>query len=71
MDLGGPNVGTVSGAMNTIGQLGGAVAPAVAAYFAQTGPAGWSVALYTAAAVYAVGFLCWVFLDPVTRLGEA
>ena len=71
MDLGGPNVGTVSGAMNTIGQLGGAVAPAVAAYLAQTGPAGWSVALYTAAAVYAVGFLCWVFLDPVTRLGEA
>jgi MFS transporter, ACS family, glucarate transporter len=70
MDLGGPHVGTVSGAMNTIGQLGGAVAPAAAAYLAQSGPSGWSIALYTAAAIYAVGFLCWVFLDPVTRLGE-
>ncbi len=68
MDLGGPNVGTVSGAMNSIGQLGGAVAPALAAYFAQAGPSGWSIALYTAAAVYAAGLVCWVFLDPVTPL---
>jgi ACS family glucarate transporter-like MFS transporter len=69
MDLGGPNVGTVSGAMNSIGQLGGAVAPALAAYFAQAGPSGWSIALYTAAAIYAAGLLCWIFLDPVTPLG--
>jgi MFS transporter, ACS family, glucarate transporter len=69
MDLGGPNVGTVSGAMNSIGQLGGAVAPALAAYFAQAGPSGWSIALYTAAAVYAAGLVCWIFLDPVTPLG--
>jgi predicted MFS family arabinose efflux permease len=68
MDLGGRHVGAVSGAMNSIGQLGGAVAPAVAGYLSQGRPSGWEAALYTAAAVYAVGFLCWIFLDPVTPL---
>ena len=71
MDLGGRDVGAVSGAMNTIGQLGGAVAPAVVGYFAQLGSWGWTAALYSAALMYAVGFLCWLFLDPVTPLGAA
>jgi ACS family glucarate transporter-like MFS transporter len=70
MDLGGQHVGAVSGAMNSIGQLGGAVAPAVVGYLARSGPLGWSAALYSAALVYAIGFLCWLFLDPVTPLGE-
>jgi nitrate/nitrite transporter NarK len=70
MDLGGRHVGAVSGAMNTIGQLGGVVAPAVVGFVAQGGKQGWSAALYTAAAVYAIGFLCWIFLDPVTPLGR-
>jgi MFS transporter, ACS family, glucarate transporter len=69
MDLGGRNVGAVSGAMNTIGQMGGAVAPAVVGYFALLGSWGWTAALYSAALMYAVGFLCWLFLDPVTPLG--
>ena len=68
MDLGGRNVGAVSGAMNTIGQMGGAVAPAVVGYFALLGSWGWTAALYSAALMYAVGFLCWLFLDPVTPL---
>jgi len=70
MDLGGRHVGAVSGAMNSIGQLGGAVAPAVVGFIAQGGRQGWSAALYTAAAVYAIGFFCWLFLDPVTPLGQ-
>ena len=70
MDLGGRDVGSVSGAMNSIGQLGGAVAPSVVGYFAQTGPAGWTAALYSAAAAYAIGFLCWLRLDPVTPLED-
>jgi sugar phosphate permease len=70
MDLGGRNVGAVSGAMNSIGQAGGAVAPAIVGYLAQGGPAGWTMALYSAALVYAIGFLCWIFLDPVTTIGE-
>jgi MFS family permease len=70
MDLGGRHVGAVSGAMNTIGQLGGVVAPAVVGFIAQGGKQGWSAALYTAAAVYAIGFFCWLFLDPVTPLDQ-
>ena len=71
MDLGGRHVGAVSGAMNTIGQLGGVVAPAVVGFIAQGGKQGWSAALYTAAAVYAIGFFCWLFLDPVTPLDQS
>jgi MFS family permease len=70
MDLGGQHVGAVSGAMNTIGQLGGVVAPVVVGFIAQGGKQGWSAALYTAAGVYAIGFFCWLFLDPVTPLGQ-
>jgi MFS family permease len=70
MDLGGRNVGAVSGAMNSIGQMGGAVAPAVVGYLVQIGPTGWTAALYSAAAIYAAGLLCWLFLDPVTPLDE-
>ena len=71
MDLGGSHVGAVSGAMNSIGQMGGAVAPAVVGYLVQLGRGGWTAALYSAAAIYAAGFLCWLFLDPVTPLGGA
>ncbi len=70
MDLGGRHVGAVSGAMNSIGQMGGAVAPAVVGFLVEGGQPGWSQALYSAAAVYAVGFVCWLFLDPVTPLGQ-
>jgi MFS transporter, ACS family, glucarate transporter len=70
MDLGGRHVGAVSGAMNTVGQLGGVIAPAIVGFIAQGGKQGWSAALYTAAGVYAIGFLCWLFLDPVTPLGS-
>lgn len=68
MDLGGRHVGAASGAMNSIGQMGGAVAPAVVGYLVQLGPGGWTAALYSAAAMYAAGFVCWLFLDPVTPL---
>lgn len=70
MDLGGAQVGAVSGAMNSIGQMGGAVAPSVVGYLVQAGPGGWTMALYSAAAVYAIGFVCWIFLDPVTPLAH-
>jgi MFS transporter, ACS family, glucarate transporter len=71
MDLGGRHVGAVSGAMNSIGQLGGAVAPTVVGFLSHGGGTqGWANALYSAAAMYAGGFLCWLFLDPVTPLAQ-
>ena len=71
MDLGGPHVGAVSGAMNAIGQLGGAVAPALVGYLAGAGAAGWTWAFYSAVLVYAVAFVCWLCLDPVTPIGRS
>jgi len=68
MDLGGRNVGAISGAMNSLGQFGGAVAPTVVGFLVESGPGGWDMALYSAAAVYGAAFLCWLYLDPVTPL---
>lgn len=70
MDLGGPHVGAVSGAMNAIGQLGGAAAPAIVGYLAAGGARGWTWALCSAVLVYAIAFLCWLCLDPVTPLAN-
>ena len=68
MDLGGGYVGSLAGAMNTLGQLGGAVAPAVIGYILKWTNYAWAPAFYVSAAVYCCGILCWSFLDSVTPL---
>jgi MFS family permease len=68
MDLGGASVGLLTGMMNTLGHLGGSVAPAIIGYLLAASGNNWNVAFYASAALYAVGGLCWVVLDPVTRL---
>jgi MFS family permease len=68
MDLGGRYVGSLGGAMNTLGQLGGTVAPAVIGYILQWTNHDWAITFYVSVAVYCCGILCWSFLDPVTPL---
>jgi hypothetical protein len=69
MDLGGRYVGSMAGAMNTLGQFGGAaVAPAAIGYILQWTNHNWPVTFYVSAGVYCCGILCWSFLDPVTSL---
>jgi MFS family permease len=68
MDIGGENVGVVSGFMNTLGQLGGAIAPAITGYLLTFFGNAWSIAFYTSALIYGAGALCWRLIDPVTRL---
>lgn len=68
MDLGGRYVGSLSGAMNTLGQFGGAVAPAAIGYILKWTNYDWPVAFYVSAIIYGCGILCWMFLDPVTPL---
>ncbi len=69
MDVGGRYVATLGGTMNMMGNLGGFVSPIVTGYFVeQTGS--WSGTFYVAAAVYLVGAVCWLLLDPVTPLEE-
>ncbi len=69
MDVGGRYVGTLGGAMNMMGNLGGFLSPIVTGYVVErTGS--WTGTFYAAAAVYVVGALCWMALDPVTPLEE-
>jgi ACS family glucarate transporter-like MFS transporter len=66
MDIGGESVGVVSGFMNTLGQLGGAVAPAITGFLLTFSGNAWNVAFYASAGIYLAGALCWVVIDPVT-----
>ena len=61
-DVAGAWAGTVSGTMNTGGQIGGALTavafPAIASHF------GWSASFLTAAALCVIGSLLWLAVDP-------
>ncbi len=68
MDMGGRYAGTLAGAMNSWGNLGGAVAPAVIGYVLAWTNNNWNVAFYISAILYAAAIPCWIFLDSVTPL---
>jgi ACS family glucarate transporter-like MFS transporter len=68
MDLGGRYAGTLSGAMNSWGNLGGAISPMVIGYVLQWTGSNWNLTFYVASAVYACGILCWLFLDSTTPI---
>ncbi|HKB57385.1 MAG TPA: MFS transporter [Lacunisphaera sp.] len=69
MNVGGRYVGTLSGLMNMVGNLGGFFSPVVLGYVVgRTGD--WNLTFYVTAGVYALGALCWWFLDPVTPLEQ-
>lgn len=68
MDMGGKYAGTLSGAMNSWGNLGGAVAPAVIGYVLAASGNNWNLTFYISAAVYAAAIPCWLLLDSTTPL---
>ncbi|MBV9265414.1 MAG: MFS transporter [Acidobacteriaceae bacterium] len=68
MDIGGHHVGTVSGLMNTLGHLGGSIAPAVVGFLLSFGKGGWNTAFWLSAAIYGAGALLWRFIDSETKL---
>jgi MFS family permease len=71
MDVGGKYAGTVAGSMNMMGNVAGFVAPTVGGYILRSYTSnGWEIFLYTMAAMYLIGTLCWPFIDPVTPLEE-
>jgi len=71
MDVGGKFSGTYSGAMNMMGNLGGALGPVVVGYLLVATHQDWAVVFNVSAAVYFLGGLCWFFIDPVTPLAPA
>lgn len=70
IDVGGRYAGTYSGSMNMMGNLGGVVSPYVVGAITQRTGGDWSPAFYMSCAVFAVGAVCWLFIDPVTSLDE-
>ena len=69
MDIGGRYVGTLSGIMNMVGNVGGFLSPIVFGYIVgRTGD--WNLTFYVTAAVYVIGTLCWWFIDPVTPVEQ-
>jgi MFS transporter, ACS family, glucarate transporter len=68
MDVGGRNAGTLSGTMNMMGNLGGAVAGIAAPTILGFAHNDWNVVLYVAAGVYFLGTFFRLTMDPVTPI---
>jgi MFS family permease len=68
MDVGGTHAGSLSGAMNMAGNIGGAISPLAIGYILRWTDQNWNLTFYISAAIYLGGILCWKFLDPVTPL---
>jgi MFS transporter, ACS family, glucarate transporter len=70
MEVGGRYAGSLSGSMNMMGNLGGAVAPMLVPIVLAAAGGNWNVNFYMFAGVYFIGALAWFFIDPVTPLEE-
>jgi ACS family glucarate transporter-like MFS transporter len=68
MDVGGKHAGSLSGAMNMWGNIGGALCPFVIGVILKLTDNDWNLTFYVSAAIYLLGIVCWKFLDPVTPL---
>lgn len=70
MDVGGRYAGSLSGSMNMMGNAGGALAPMIVPMVLAATNNNWNANFWMFAAVYVVGAICWLFIDPVTPLEE-
>jgi MFS transporter, ACS family, glucarate transporter len=69
MDIGGRYSGTVSGAMNMMGNLGGVVSPLVLGSIVKhTG--NWDLTFYLTGGLYFVGATCWLFINSTKPLPQ-
>ncbi len=67
LDVGFDHAGVVTGFMNTLGNIGGLLAPLVVGY-SVTRWGSWTIPFYITAAVYASGALAWLMIDPTRRV---
>jgi len=54
--------------MNMMGNFGSAVSPIAIGFILAASDGNWNLTFYASAAVYFLGGVCWLFLDPVTPL---
>jgi len=69
LEIGGRHAGVVSGAMNTFGNLGGALSPVVVGLYLQRWNS-WNAPLVTVAALYVIAALAWLAIDPTDRVAN-
>lgn len=67
IDIGRQYAGTVSGCMNTFGNLGGALSPLVAGALLERVHS-WQPTFYLAAGAYTIGALLWLRIDPTETI---
>jgi MFS family permease len=67
VEIGGAHSAVVSGAMNTFGNLGGALCPVVVGWFVDRFQS-WELGLYSISALYLVAAACWLMIDPRRRI---
>lgn len=70
MDVGGNFAGTVSGSMNMMGNFGGMAGPLVVGLVLQFSDRDWHLTFLISSIIYALGGLCWLFIDPVTPIED-
>ena len=67
LDVGATHAGVVTGFMNTFGNLGGLVGPLVVSLMVEHWGS-WTYPFYVTAAVYAMGAVAWLAIDPHRRV---
>jgi MFS family permease len=70
MDIGGKYAGTLSGTMNMMGNIGGALSSFMIGVILEH-THNWQILFYISAAVYFMGNFCWLALDSTTPLEKA
>jgi predicted MFS family arabinose efflux permease len=68
LDVGGRYAGTLSGSMNMMGNIAGGVAPVIIGHLLKQDPGNWQITFWISGAVYLVGAVAWMRIDPVTPL---
>lgn len=67
MDVGGRFAGTFSGSMNMMGNFAAFLCPVVIGYASKD----WNFVFWTMTVSALLGAICWLFIDPVTRIDGA
>lgn len=69
LDIAPEHAGVVTGWMNTLGNVGGLLGPLVVGFVVEEWQS-WGIPFYIAAAIYALGALAWLAIDPTTPIEE-
>ena len=69
-DIGGTRAGVVTAAMNTCGNIGGAISPLVVGYSVQLWNS-WTMPFYITAPVYLFGAVCTLAINPDRKARQA